>query len=1027
MDKLFLLDAYALIYRAYYAFIKNPRINSKGENTSAILGFVNTLEEVLQKEQPTHIGVAFDPHGGTFRHEEYPPYKAQREETPEAIRFAVPKIKELLAAYKIPVLEVAGFEADDVIGTLAHQADQQGITTFMMTPDKDYGQLVTEHVSMYRPAHGSGDAEVLGPKEVCEKWGIQQPVQVIDLLGLMGDSSDNFPGCPGVGEKTAAKLINEFGSIEELLARSGELKGAIKTKIESNVDDIKISKWLATIRLDVPITLDMESLKREEPNSEAIQQMFTDLEFRHLLKKKSPTTASTKGEELKAAKKTSKKNQVPEGQMDLFSMFDAAEECNTAYAQQPNSSQFDIQIQEHSTTIENYSCLKTYMDFDIDYVLVDTPEKRRNLLATLTSAKIISWDTETSSLNTLEATLVGMSFCIMPHQAYYVPIYNEKTVEEFRPIFEDSTIKKVGQNMKFDLKMLANYGIRLKGEMCDTMIAHYLLHPEMRHSMDYLAEAYLKYKTIHIDELIGKKERGKKQKSMDELKPKEICTYACEDADITLQLWQLFEPQLKEGGVDTFFRNVEMPLMTVLAKIELNGVKIDTRSLTETSALFTNELYKLEEEIIDLSLQQLLLQDKEQYEANIENEVVVELKNGTTLTGKLKAVFDDSFDIKLESNIKTSTKAKKEERRINYNDVESARSALNISSPKQIGELLFEKLKLDSKAKKTKSGQYTTSEEVLESIKSKHPVVGKILEYRGLKKLLGTYIDALPLLIQEKTGHVHTSFNQTVTTTGRLSSSDPNLQNIPVRDASGKEVRKAFIPDEGEEFFSADYSQIELRIMAHLSQDKNLIDAFQSGYDIHAATAAKIFHKDIKDVTSDERRKAKTANFGIIYGISAFGLADRIGCSRSEAKSLIDGYFETYPGVKEYIDKSIERTRQLGYTETLFGRRCYIPTINENNSIVRGHAERNAINSPIQGTAADIIKIAMVRVAHRMEEEGLRSKMILQVHDELNFSVIPEEKTTLQQIVVEEMEHAAQLSVPLKADFGWGTNWLEAH
>ncbi len=967
MQKLFLLDAYALIYRAYYAFIKNPRINSKGENTSAILGFVNTLEEVLQKECPTHIGVAFDPHGGTFRHEAYPPYKAQREETPEAIRFAVPKIKELLAAYRIPVFEVPGFEADDVIGALSHQANAIGVETYMMTPDKDYGQLVTEHVRMYRPAHGSSEAEILDPKEVCEKWGIDTPSQVIDLLGLMGDSSDNFPGCPGVGEKTAVKLIKEYGSIEGLLERSSELKGALKTKVEDHVEDIKISKWLATIRLDVPITLNMEELRKEEPDNEAIQRMFQELEFRHLLKKKGAvqdTDADSQSQGGKPNKKTGKKDRVPEGQMDLFSMFEASESTSTTPVGESKEAQAETSAPKSGTyneggemaTEEANPTYKTYKDFDVDYQLVDTPEKRQQLIALLADAPQLCLDTETTSTNALEAKLVGISFAIKEHQAFYVPIPDAEVIQEFKALYENPHTLKIGQNLKYDLTVLANYGIHLGGPMFDTMIAHYLLHPEMRHGMDYLAAAYLNYQTIHIDELIGKKEKGKKQKTMDQLQPEDIYIYASEDADITLQLKNLFEPQLAENGNEKLFREIEMPLMPVLAQMEREGVCIDTQSLKETSTLFTQQMLEMEKQIHEL-----------------------------------------------------------------------AGMDFNISSPKQVGEVLFEHLKLSDKVRKTKGGQYATSEDILEKLRSKHPVVEKILEYRGVKKLLSTYIDALPLLINSQTGHIHSSFNQAVTTTGRLSSSDPNLQNIPVRDAQGKEVRKAFIPDKGEEFFSADYSQIELRLMAHLSGDANLIEAFVEGHDIHAATAAKIYKKPIEEVTREERSRAKTANFGIIYGISSFGLAERMGVSRSEAKQLIDGYFETYPGVKRYMDESIEKARQKGYTETLFGRRCYLPDINSNNSIVRGYAERNAINAPIQGTAADIIKIAMVRVAQRMKAEGLQSKMILQVHDELNFSVHPTEKELLQQIVTEEMESAAELSVPLKADCGWGKNWLEAH
>ena len=959
MDKLFLLDAYALIYRAYYAFIKNPRINSKGQNTSAILGFVNTLEEVLQKELPTHIGVAFDPHGGTFRHEAYPAYKAQREETPEAIRFAVPKIKEILAAYHIPVLEVEGFEADDVIGTLSHQADLQGIDTYMMTPDKDYGQLVTDHVRMYRPASKAGENEVWGIEEVCKKWGISYPIQVIDLLALMGDSSDNFPGCPGIGEKTAAKLIGEFGNVEDLLQRTHELKGAMRTKIESHTEDIRMSKWLATIRLDVPVTLDMDMLRKEEPDKDALTRLFQELEFQHLLNKMNGTDREKNVPSTTAKVSKTKKSKVPEGQMDLFGLFDAADAGNatTEGMSSEETKELDINISSNTEAEEGrVDTYKRWKDCQVDYQLTDSEEKRAALLRLLENAPEICLDTETTSLNPLDAKLVGLSFSVQSGQAFYVPISEPDDVEFFRTIYENPSTLKIGQNLKYDLSVLANYGIHLAGPMFDTMIAHYLLHPEMKHGMDYLAAAYLHYQTIHIDELIGKKEKGKKQKTMDQLSPAEVYVYACEDADITLQLKQLFEPQLKEGGAEALFRDIEMPLMPVLAMMERTGVNLDTASLKETSHLFTQKMSELEDEIRQL-----------------------------------------------------------------------AGMDFNVSSPKQVGEVLFEHLKFSSKAKKTKNGQYATSEEVLESLRSKHPIVGKILEYRGLKKLLGTYIDALPLLIRPDTGHIHTSFNQTVTTTGRLSSSDPNLQNIPVRDEAGKEVRKAFIADEGQEFFSADYSQIELRLMAHLSGDAHLIEAFLSGHDIHAATAAKIFKKPIDEVTREERSRAKTANFGIIYGISAFGLAERMGVSRSEAKQLIDGYFESYPGVKRYMDESIEKARRQGYTETLFGRRCYLPDIYSNNAIVRGYAERNAINAPIQGTAADIIKIAMVRVAARMKAEGLQSKMILQVHDELNFSVLPEEKDRVEQLVIEEMEQAAHLSVPLKADCGWGRNWLEAH
>ena len=931
MPKLYLLDAYALIYRAYYAFLKNPRINSKGENTSAILGFVNTLEEVIQKEQPTHLGVAFDPSGGTFRHEAYPEYKAQREETPEAIRFAVPIIKRLLKAYNIPVLEEPGYEADDVIGTLAHQADKQGIETFMMTPDKDYGQLVTDHVKMYRPAVGKSAEEILGPAEVSQKWGISSPTQVIDILGLMGDAVDNIPGCPGVGEKTAAKLIQEFGSIENLVENTDKLKGALKEKVENNIEQIKTSKWLATIKTDVPIQLDMEMLKMEEPNQEALQKIFEELEFRTLMRKKinapTPTPIS----------KPEKKGNAIQG--DLFSGFG-------------NSNEEEATLFSDNNTIGN-SMLR-YNKETADYQLVDTPDKIKNLVAILQGAKEVCLDTETTSTDPIKARLVGVSFSIKEGQGWYVPVYeNQEALELLRPIYENPDTPKIGQNLKYDLQVLLNHGIELRGPMFDTMIAHYLLHPEMRHGMDYLAEAYLHYQTIHIDELIG---TGKNQKSMAELSSEEVYVYACEDTDITLRLKNLFAPELEKEGLMKLFQEIEMPLMPVLAYMERNGVCIDTEGLRETSVLYSEEMQRIEEEIYQL-----------------------------------------------------------------------AGVHFNISSPKQVGEVLFDQMKITNKPKKTKTGQYATTEEILVSLKSKSPIVGKILEYRGLKKLLSTYIDALPELINPDTGHIHTSFNQTVTTTGRLSSSNPNLQNIPVRDEQGKEVRKAFIPEAGQEFFCADYSQIELRIMAHLSGDENLIEAFNAGQDIHAATAAKIFHKALEEVTSDERRKAKTANFGIIYGISAFGLAERLDVSRTEAKELIDGYFLTYPGVKEYMEKSIAMAREKGYTETIFKRRCYLPDINSNNANVRGNAERNAINSPIQGSAADIIKIAMIRVYQRMKAEGIRSKMILQVHDELCFTVLPEEKKRLERIVVEEMQNAVQMRIPLIADTGWGSNWLEAH
>lgn len=922
MEKLFLLDAYALIYRAYYAFIKNPRINSKGLNTSAILGFVNTLEEVLTKEQPSHIGIAFDPAGPTFRHEAYEQYKAQREETPEGIRAAVPYIKDIIRAYRIPILEVPGYEADDVIGTLARQADARGVDTFMMTPDKDYGQLVTEHVKMYRPKYGDKEFEVLGVEEVKEKYGLSSPAQVIDMLGLMGDSADNIPGCPGVGEKTATKLIQQFGSIENLLAGTDQLKGALKTKIENNREQIEFSKFLATIKTDVPIELDMEQLKKEEPDEEKLRSLFEELEFRTLLDRKF-------------------KKENPQPAQDLFQ--------GTLFAD------FTANSPEESKN----SSLTKYNKGDFDYQLIDTEEKRKEIIDLFFTNDFLSLDTETTGTDPISAKLVGLSFSIRENQAFYVPIPQndeeaQKIVNEFKPIYENEKILKIGQNIKYDLLVLQNYGVELKGKIFDTMIAHYLLQPELHHGMDYLAEVYLNYQTIHIEELIGSK--GKNQKNMADLPPTAVYEYACEDADVTLKLKNVLEPLLKENDCDRLFWEIEMPLMPVLAYMERNGVCIDREGLKETSRLYTEEMNRIEKEIHELA--------------------------GTDF---------------------------------------------NIASPKQVGEVLFDRLKIVDKPKKTKTGQYVTSEEVLESLRAKHPVVEKILEHRGLKKLLGTYIDALPKLVNPVTGHIHTSFNQTITTTGRLSSSNPNLQNIPVRNEYGKEIRKAFIPEEGCLFFSADYSQIELRIMAHLSGDEHMIEAFRNGQDIHAATAAKIFKKSLEEVTKEERSKAKTANFGIIYGITAFGLAERMGVSRTEAKELIEGYFQTYPKVKEYMNRSIEMAREKGYTETVYHRKCHLRDINSHNAVVRGYAERNAINSPIQGSAADIIKIAMIRIYRRFREEQLRSKMILQVHDELNFSVYPEEKEKVQQIVIEEMESAYSMLVPLEADYGWGKNWLEAH
>ncbi len=921
MDKLFLLDAYALIYRSYYAFIKNPRINSKGLNTSAIMGFLNTLQEVLTKEQPTHIGVAFDPHGPTFRSEVYPAYKAQREATPEDIKKAVPIIKDILKAWNIPVLQVDGYEADDVIGTLATKAGQQGIKTFMLTPDKDYGQLVTENVFIYRPRHGGG-YETMGPAEVKAKYAIPSTAAVIDLLALMGDSADNFPGCPGVGEKTAVKLINEFGTVEEMLQRVGEIKGALKTKVETHVEDIKLSKFLATIKTDVPIELKMDELKISEPNEAALGKLLDELELKTLSNK--------------ILKKVETIKKPVNEQLDLFAEFSSEGSSEPEFS--------------------NFESLKTVPH---NYKLIENEEDIKKLYDYFRTKDFLVLDTETTSTSAIDAELVGLSFSVKEHEAFYVPISANREealriVNIFKPLYEDPHILKVGQNLKYDLEVLRNYDIELKGKMWDTMIAHYLIQPELRHNMDYMAEVYLHYQTVHIDELIGP--RGKNQRSMRDLSPTEVYEYACEDADITLQLKNKLEPELKKHECENLFYQIEMPLMPVLAEMEMNGVRIDTDSLAETSKQLTQRMLDIEQKIYELAGEQF-----------------------------------------------------------------------NIASPKQVGDILFEKLKIVEKAKKTKTGQYVTSEEVLQQLRHKHEIVELILDHRGLKKLLGTYIDSLPKLINPRTGHIHTSFNQTITATGRLSSSDPNLQNIPIRGEDGKDIRKAFVPEPGCLFFSADYSQIELRVMAHLSNDENMIEVFQEGKDLHAATAANIYKKPIDEVTRDERTKSKRANFGIIYGITVFGLAERLDIPRDEAKMLIDGYFETFPQVHEYMEKSKQIAREKGYVTTLFGRRRYLPDINSANATVRGFAERNAINAPIQGTAADIIKVAMIRIFERFKKENIKSKMILQVHDELNFSVLPEEKEKVENIVIEEMQSAFQMKVPLVADSGFGENWLEAH
>ena len=921
--KLFLIDAYALIYRSYYAFIKNPRINSKGVNTSAVFGFINTLEDVLKREQPTHIAVAFDPKGPTFRHEAFEQYKAQREETPEVIRQSVPVIKEVIQAYHIPILEVPYYEADDVIGTVAKQAAANGFEVYMMTPDKDYGQLVADHIYMYRPKFG-GDYEVLGVSEVLEKYQLQSTEQVIDLLGLMGDTADNIPGCPGVGEKTAQKLLAEFGSIENLLANTDKLKGAQKKKVEENVEQIRFSKFLATIKTDVPITFDAELCKRVAPDEDRLVELYTELEFKTFINR-------LKGESLVVSSSKEPKAAV---QYDLFATEPVVESEVSSLA--------DITTMPHS------------------YYLADTAEKQIALCEQLLQEKSFAFDTETEGLDPLTAGLVGMSFAIREQEAWYVPVpanREEATdiVLRLAPALQHPEIEKVGQNIKFDILALRKYGVRVKGPLFDTMLAHYLLNPELRHGMDYLAETYLKYKTVPIEDLIGPK--GKKQASMRTVPIEQIKEYAAEDADVTLRLKHYFAPLLKQEGLESLFFEMEMPLIYVLAEMEATGVKLDTNALKQSSEVLSQQLSALEESIYDLAGQ-----------------------------------------------------------------------SFNINSTKQVGEILFDKLKLDEKAKKTKTGGYSTSEEVLEKIRGKHPIVDKLLEYRGIKKLLSTYIDALPALINPETGKVHTSFNQAVTATGRLSSTNPNLQNIPVRDELGREIRKAFIADNADcLFFSADYSQIELRIMAHLSGDKHMVEAFCSGEDIHAATASKIYNVPIDEVTAEMRRKAKSANFGIIYGISIFGLAERLDIPRAEAKSLIEGYFQTYPQVRAYMDESIRVAKEQGYVETIFKRKRFLPDINSHNAVVRGYAERNAINAPIQGSAADIIKLAMIQIHRRFEEAHLKSRMILQVHDELNFNVYRDELEQVKSIVLDCMENAVKMRVPLIADYGEGANWLEAH
>lgn len=911
MKKLILLDAYALIYRAYYAFLRMPRVNSKGQNTSAVFGFVKTLEDVIKRQEPSHIGVVFDPGGETFRHEAYKEYKATREETPEDIRLAIPYVKQIIAAHNIPVIVVPRYEADDVIGALAKKAEAKGFDVLMMTPDKDYGQLVTDKIHILRPGIGSKPAEEMGPQEVADKWGLQNAAQVVDLLALMGDVSDNVPGCPGVGEKTAVKLLRQFGSIDNMLAHTDQIKGALRQKVEDNVENIRFSKFLVTIDTNAPVEFNEEDFQRREPDMAELTKIYTELEFRTLLQK-----------------------------MD-------ANELQPSLFKEATEGELII------------SAFTTLSDIEHNYECVDNDEKIDSLLARLSNSERFAFDTETTGVDATTAELVGMSFAIKENEAYYVPVpamKNEaqKVVDRFREVLGNGNIGKIGHNIKYDIMIMMRYGVEIKGEIDDTMVAHYLLQPEMRHGMDYLAEVLMKYQTIHIEQLIGGK--GKGQLNMRDVPVSKVAEYAAEDADVTLKMYHILMPQLDEYGVMPLYRNVEMPLVSVLARMEMCGVLIDDFVLAQTGEQMNGELDDIEREIKKL-----------------------------------------------------------------------AGDSINISSPRQVGELLFDTLHLVDKPKKTKTGQYVTDEETLEQLRNLHPVVGKILEYRGVKKLLSTYIEALPRLINPKTGRVHTSFNQTVTATGRLSSSNPNLQNIPVRGEQGREIRKAFIPTDGWRFISADYSQVELRLMAHFSQDENLLKAFRDDKDVHSATASTLFGVGIDDVTSDMRRRAKTINFGIIYGMSVFGMSERMSISRAEAKNFIDSYFANFSGVKRYMDDAIEKAKLNGYAETLLHRRRYLPDINSKNGNVRGFAERNAINAPIQGTAADIIKIAMVRIDERLRRENMRAEMILQVHDELNFNCPPDEVERLKVILREEMEGAYQLDVPLRVDIGEGDNWLEAH
>ena len=940
-NKLFLLDAYALIYRAFFALSKNPRMNSKGVNTSAVMGFLNSLYEILQKEKPTHIGVAFDVSGTAQRQAEYSEYKANREKMPDDLRDSIPYIIRLIEAFNIPVYGMEGYEADDVIGTLSKKAEQQGFITYMMTPDKDFGQLVTDKILLYKPAKFGEPAQVWGPKEVCERYGIQDPKQLIDILGLWGDAADNIPGIPGIGEKTAAQLVQKYGSVENLIAHADELKGKQKENVINFAEQGLMSKALATINLKVPVDFDEEELKAKEPDVPALMALFEELEFKTFAKRflddYKKTHSNVPAVATSAPKPTS---------LDLFSAASS-------------SAEFDLFHQGDNSGILEFSDKDSAKTVAHDYRLVDSDADIKALVDLLSTQTQFVFDTETTNIDVYSAELVGLSFAIKAHEAWYLSMPSEreecqKKLELLRPLFENKNILKIGQNLKYDISMLAQYGISVKGPMFDTMLAHYLLEPEQRHNMDYLAEIYLNYLTIPIEDLIGK---GRQQKTMREVSVELVKEYAAEDADITLQLYEKLMPLLKENGVEKLFYEIEMPLVPVLSRMEANGVRIDTENLQQISEAFGIEIHKIEEEI--------------------------------------------------------------------YN---TAGMPFNIASPKQLGEVLFEKLRIDEKAKKTKTGQYATGEDVLQKLLHKHPIIQMILDYRSLTKLKSTYLDALPALVNPKDGLIHTSYNQAVTATGRLSSNNPNLQNIPVRTEKGREIRRAFVPrSEAYTLLAADYSQIELRIIAHLSQDPAIVNDFNLGHDIHAATAAKVFHVPMDQVTKEQRNRAKAVNFGIIYGMSAFGLAERMELSRSEAADIIKKYFEEYAGIKEYMNRSIALARERGYAETILGRRRYLRDINGANSVVRGFAERNAINAPIQGSSADMIKIAMIGIHEELERLKMQSKMILQVHDELVFDAHLDELDTLKAIVQDKMVNALPLSVPVIVEMNTGANWLEAH